>query len=41
MSRPALAAVGMGLLIQAAVLLVFDLIAEHRAHADTRWLAGS
>lgn len=34
----ALASVGMGLLLQAAVLLVFDLFAEHRALVYTRWL---
>lgn len=31
-------AVGMGLLLQAAVMLVFDLFAEHRAHVYARWL---
>lgn len=34
----ALASVGMGLFLQAAVLLVFDLFAEHRALVYTRWL---
>ena len=33
------AAIGMALLIEAAVLLVFDVFAEHRAHAYSRWLA--
>ncbi|MFY9550879.1 MAG: hypothetical protein WAU32_06990 [Thermoanaerobaculia bacterium] len=37
--HPAWAAVGMGLVVQAAVTLVFDLFAEHRALAYTRWLA--
>jgi hypothetical protein len=32
------ASVGMGLLLQAAVTLVFDLFAEHRAAVYTRWL---
>ena len=32
-------AIGMGVFLQAAVLLVFDLFAEHRAHEYTRWLA--
>jgi hypothetical protein len=32
------AAVGMGLLVQAAITLVFDLFAEHRALVYTRWL---
>lgn len=32
------AAVGMGLLVQAAVMLVFDLFAEHRALVYTDWL---
>lgn len=32
------AAVGMGLVVQAAVTLVFDLFAEYRALAYTRWL---
>jgi hypothetical protein len=32
-------AVGMGLLLQAAITLVFDLFAEHRAHVYTRWLS--
>lgn len=34
----ALASVGMGLFLQAAVLLAFDLFAEHRALIYTRWL---
>lgn len=34
----AFASVGMGLFLQAAVLLVFDLFAEHRALVYTRWL---
>lgn len=34
----ALASVGMGLFLQAAVLLAFDLFAEHRAIVYTRWL---
>jgi hypothetical protein len=33
------ASVGMGLFVQAAVVLVFDLFAEHRALVYTRWLA--
>lgn len=36
--HPAWAAVGMGLVLQAAVTLVFDLFAEHRALVYTRWL---
>lgn len=32
------ASVGMGLVLQAAVTLVFDLFAEHRALVYTRWL---
>jgi len=32
------ASVGMGLLLQAAVTLIFDLFAEHRALIYTRWL---
>lgn len=36
--HPGWASVGMGLILQAAVLLVFDLFAEHRAHAYTHWL---
>ena len=32
------ASVGMGLMLQAAVTLVFDLFAEHRALVYTRWL---
>ena len=32
-------AVGMGLLLQSAVLLVFDIVAEHRAHVYAQWLA--
>ncbi|MGH9369270.1 MAG: hypothetical protein ACRD3M_16540 [Thermoanaerobaculia bacterium] len=39
-ARPAWAAAGMGLLVQASVMLVFDLFAERRAHAYTRWLEG-
>jgi hypothetical protein len=35
------AAIGMALLLHAAVLLVFDIVAEHRAHAYSRWLASS
>lgn len=34
------AAVGMGLTLQAAITLVLDLFAEHRALAYTRWLVG-
>jgi hypothetical protein len=30
----------MGVLLQAAILLVFDLFAAHRAVLYTRWLAG-
>ena len=33
-------AVGLGLLLQATALLVFDVFAEHRAHLYTRWLSG-
>jgi hypothetical protein len=36
--RPAWAAVGMGLVLEAAALLVFDLFAERRALAYTQWL---
>jgi len=32
-------AVGMGLLLQAAVMLIFDIFAEHRAHVYARWLS--
>jgi hypothetical protein len=31
--------IGMGLLLQASVLLVFDVIAERRAHAYSQWLS--
>jgi hypothetical protein len=37
-SRPAFNGVGMGLVLQAAVMLVFDLVAEHRAHVYEDWL---
>jgi hypothetical protein len=37
--HPAWSAVGMGLVLQAAVTLVFDLFADHRALVYTRWLA--
>lgn len=37
--HPNWAAVGMGLVVQAAALLVFDLFAERRAHDYTRWLS--
>lgn len=36
--RQTLTAVGMGVLLQASVMLVFDLFAEHRAHIYTTWL---
>jgi hypothetical protein len=36
--RPAVQGVAMGLLLQASALLVFDLLAEKRAHAYTAWL---
>jgi Na+/H+ antiporter NhaC len=36
--RPAITAVGLGLLVQAAVMLAFDVFAEHRAHIYTAWL---
>ena len=38
--HPGWSAAGMGLVLEAAVLLVFDLFAEHRALAYTSWLAG-
>ena len=38
--RPAVLAVGLGLLVQAAVMLAFDAFAELRAHAYTDWLRG-
>jgi hypothetical protein len=38
--KPTLTAVGMGLLLQASVMLAFDLFAEHRAHVYTAWLRG-
>jgi hypothetical protein len=38
--HPVWAAVGMGILVQAAVTLVFDLFAERRALAYTKWLTG-
>jgi hypothetical protein len=37
-TRPAVQGVGMGLLLQASAMLVFDLFAERRAHAYTTWL---
>ena len=37
-SRPAVMAVGMGVLLQATLMLVFDLFAEHRAHLYEAWL---
>jgi hypothetical protein len=37
-ARPALAAVGMGLCVQAAVMLAFDVFAEERARAYTEFL---
>jgi hypothetical protein len=37
-ARPTVSAVGMGILLQAALLLVFDLIAEARAHVYVAWL---
>jgi hypothetical protein len=37
-SRPTVSAVGMGILLQATLLLVFDLIAEARAHVYVAWL---
>lgn len=37
-SRPAVMAVGMGILVQASVMLVFDLFAEQRARVYTAWL---
>lgn len=36
--HPASASVGMGLLVEAAVMLVFDLFAEQRAAVYTKWL---
>lgn len=36
--RQTLTAVGMGILLQSSVMLVFDLFAEHRAHIYTAWL---
>jgi hypothetical protein len=38
--RPALTAVGLGILLQAAVMLAFDIFAEHRAQIYTAWLRG-
>ena len=38
--RPAVTAVGRGLLLQAAVMLAFDMFAEHRALIYTSWLRG-
>jgi hypothetical protein len=40
-SRPTVMAIGMGVLVQASVMLVFDLFAEHRAHIYTAWLRGT
>lgn len=40
-SRPVFVAVGMGLLIQASLLLAFDLFAEERARIYTEWLLRS
>jgi hypothetical protein len=37
-ARPTLMAVGMGLVLQASVMLVFDLFAERRADVYTTWL---
>jgi hypothetical protein len=37
-ARPAIMAVGMGVLLQATVMLVFDLFAEYRAHLYASWL---
>jgi hypothetical protein len=36
--RPSVTAIGLGLLVQAAMMLAFDVFAEHRAHAYTSWL---
>ena len=36
--RPAVTAVGLGVLVQSALMLVFDIFAEHRAHIYTGWL---
>jgi hypothetical protein len=38
--RPAMQGIGMGLLLQASVMLVFDLFAEKRAHQYVAWLVG-
>lgn len=38
--RPAVTAVGLGLLLQTAVMLAFDVFAEHRALTYTSWLRG-
>jgi hypothetical protein len=39
-ARPTAMAVGMGLVLQASVMLVFDLFAEARAQVYTAWLRG-
>ena len=39
--RPAIAGVGLGLLLQASALLVFDVFAEQRAHVYAAWLGTS
>jgi hypothetical protein len=39
-ARPTVTAVGLGILLQATVLLIFDSIAEHRANIYTDWLRG-
>jgi hypothetical protein len=38
-TKPTWSAVGMGLFLQASVMLVFDLFAEHRAQVYSRWLS--
>jgi hypothetical protein len=37
-ARPTVTAVGLGVLVQAAVMLAFDVFAEHRAQIYTAWL---
>jgi hypothetical protein len=39
-ARPMVTAIGLGLLLQASVMLAFDSFAEHRAHVYTEWLRG-
>jgi hypothetical protein len=39
-ARPVLVGVGMGLVLQAGAMLVFDVIAEQRAHVYVDWLKG-